>query len=862
MSLASLTSAAAVNAAMDEYDELGRDAFLSKYGFSAGRDYFVARDGRLYDSKAIAGVAFGKQHADRGPLKPADFSGGAATVKAKLESLGFEVVGGQTGESFSSAEALAILTMRLGEPHRAPTRYLAAWRLADGRELALQLDQRSARVWVGASPPTIHGLQPERYEAGKTRHSHLAANAPSLAPPNAAWLCVADTPAALIELVDWYAGARGTCESFASIAAKILERLATARNAPFRETADLWATMEALKSHLSSLSSVQTRPHILIKWSLGKGVWAKVPWMALLNQQVTTSTQRGLYVVFLVAEDLSRIYLTLNQGMTELIDAHGQAGAVAEMQTRAVAYRERAPELLEAGFTLANDLDLRTAGWRSKNYEFGTVAYVELPADNLPTDETLNVHLDALLSAYDRLAEPQVDALRRPCWFVGASWSDEDQTPRFISDGIWENGYETGSTLDQVLKIQPGDRIAIKASFTRKHDLPFPNPTGETASAIRIKAVGTVLENAGDGRHLKVDWDETYQVRDWYFYTQRETVWEVKPGTELADRLIAFAFNGELQDYDWFLMHEFWHERFRAKPPQIHQEYTIEDALKGLFLDRAAFERMLDIWRSKRNLVLQGAPGVGKSFIARRLGYALMEELAEERLSAIQFHQSYGYEDFIQGYRPTAGGGFELRDGVFFRFCEAARLTPDKPHVFIIDEINRGNLSKIFGELMLLIEHDKRSVEWGARLAYSRETDPVFFVPKNVYILGMMNTADRSLSMVDYALRRRFAFVSLEPAFNSEAFTTHLASAGVPADIIRRVIGGMTALNAAIAADKANLGPGFQIGHSFFTPPEGFAFSPTWLERIVETEIRPLLEEYWFDEPSKSAEWCERLLSA
>jgi hypothetical protein len=239
-----------------------------------------------------------------------------------------------------------------------------------------------------------------------------------------------------------------------------------------------------------------------------------------------------------------------------------------------------------------------------------------------------------------------------------------------------------------------------------------------------------------------------------------------------------------------------------------------------------------------------------------------MEELAEERLGAIQFHQSYGYEDFIQGYRPTASGGFELRDGVFFRFCEGARLAPEKPHVFIIDEINRGNLSKIFGELMLLIEHDKRSAAWGARLAYSRETDPNFFVPDNVYILGMMNTADRSLSMVDYALRRRFAFVSLEPAFNSEAFNTHLASAGVPPDTIRQIIGGMTALNAEIAADKANLGPGFQIGHSFFTPPEGFSFTPSWFERVVETEIRPLLEEYWFDEPAKAAEWRGRLLSA
>jgi MoxR-like ATPase len=284
--------------------------------------------------------------------------------------------------------------------------------------------------------------------------------------------------------------------------------------------------------------------------------------------------------------------------------------------------------------------------------------------------------------------------------------------------------------------------------------------------------------------------------------------------------------------------------------------------MKGLFLDRGEFERILEIWRAKRNLVLQGAPGVGKSFIARRLGYALMAEKAEDQLGAIQFHQSYGYEDFIQGYRPTASGGFELRDGVFFLFCERARLHPEKPHVFIIDEINRGNLSKIFGELMLLIEHDKRSAEWGARLAYSRETDPNFFVPENVFILGMMNTADRSLSMVDYALRRRFAFVSLEPAFRNERFEAHLSTAGVPSGVVRQIVSGMTALNSAIAADKVNLGPGFQIGHSFFTPPASFSFTDGWFGRVVETEIRPLLEEYWFDEPAKAAEWRERLYGA
>ncbi|MDP2225931.1 MAG: DUF3578 domain-containing protein [Moraxellaceae bacterium] len=649
---------------------------------------------------------------------------------------------------------------------------------------------------------------------------------------------------------------------------EFLERFGQVRRTPFKTDPVLWDLGRRVQAGLAALPCVKARPDIVVEWSVGKGVWATVPWVAFLNRKVTTTTQEGLYAVLLVASDLSKVYLTLNQGSAALVAKLGQTAAANTMRERAQKYRESASELEGAGFTLANDIDLKVDHSRPKNYETGTIAYVEYPAVAVPSDEALNRDLEALLTAYDRLAAASEV---RPVWLVGAMPKDEDAAERFIRDGVWENGWDDGPTLETVKEMKPGDRIAIKATYTRKHNLPFPNPEGATASVMRIKAAGTIVANAGDGIRVTVDWDPSFVSREWYFFTQRETIWRVQPGSAYADQLIAFVFDNAPQDYDWFLTQPYWQERFGESQPGKGADeseatvpmspYTIDEAMDGLFIERAEFERILSIWQDKKNLVLQGAPGVGKSFIARRLAYALMGQKDDARVEVVQFHQSYGYEDFIQGYRPTKDGGFELKDGIFYRFCKRARLDAERPYVFIIDEINRGNLSKVFGELMLLIEHDKRSSEWAARLAYADADAAPFFVPKNVSLLGMMNTADRSLSLVDYALRRRFAFVALRPGFSNPAFRDFLLACGVSQQTAQGVIEGMTELNAAIADDKINLGPGFQIGHSFFTPTEGRLVSPGWFSRIVETEIRPLLEEYWFDAPDRAEEWCGRLLS-
>ena len=708
-------------------------------------------------------------------------------------------------------------------------------------------------------------------------------------------------------------------------------------------------------------------------------------------------------------------------------------------------------------------------------------------------------------------------------WFVGASYGkgSEDQTERFLNDGVWQNGYED-KYLDVVRSMQPGDKIAIKSSYTRKRELPFDNK-GQTVSVMGIKAIGVITRNHGDGRFVDVEWQPRFEpVNEWYFYTNRSTIWRVSPDDWMTEGLVDFTFNNKPQDIDRFRNAPYWKERFgdtpvdkqRFKWTQFYEEfadkllaykddraslmaaihdlpnkiesisvlqdqpeegtkellsdicpftvfglfnrgitdanriaianeladflkvetpvpnsfegipvvnnqrswffgykyrrgehdidtlwnlfeaaiehannsetdtaealydayetatkcwgtgwnlsmglywirpwkyltldgqsqtyitkklgleigkngekgrcsskdyfgliddletrfqedaypvhsfpelslsawlfkdtdtsahpnatdlddeelsaeedevavqtapiepYTIDDIIAdGCFLERESIAKIITQLRHKKNLILQGPPGTGKTWLAKKLAYALMGQKDENSLRAVQFHPNLSYEDFVRGWRPSGEGKLTLVDGPFLEMINEAKKDASIKHLVVIEEINRGNPAQIFGEMLTLLEADKRTPSEALELSYRRAEGERIHIPANLYVIGTMNIADRSLALVDLALRRRFAFFDLKPTLG-EAWRNWVHSkAGIDYDFLQLIEQRIVSLNNEISKDR-NLGPQFKIGHSYVTPPLNTKIedAAAWFQGVVETEIGPLLEEYWFDD--------------
>ena len=424
-----------------------------------------------------------------------------------------------------------------------------------------------------------------------------------------------------------------------------------------------------------------------------------------------------------------------------------------------------------------------------------------------------------------------------------ASWFPTDYTPGFTVEDwvklLKDPEIFTTSNLEIMARILDFGGAATCKQLSNKygeHENFYNSGSSKLAERIHKKTNCPVMaENTENSRW----WPILYLGR----YNEDKNVsgvyiWKLRP--ELAEALKQVDLSAV----------KLYADMQTAEEPAM-ESYSQENFLSEVFMTSDKYNSLVRMLKAKKNIILQGAPGVGKTFAARRLAYSIMGVKDDSRIEFVQFHQNYSYEDFVMGYKPNENG-FELKNGIFYSFCQKAASTPNKDYFFIIDEINRGNMSKIFGELLMLIEKDYR----GTPLTLAYDGRP-FFVPKNLHIIGMMNTADRSLAMIDYALRRRFSFFDMEPGFDSDGFKSYQQD--LNSEKLNRLVAELKSLNNAIVEDKS-LGKGFCIGHSYLCGEK--ICTDEWLQGVVEYDILPMLAEYWFDELDKYEEWKKRLTDA
>lgn len=643
----------------------------------------------------------------------------------------------------------------------------------------------------------------------------------------------------------------------------ILEKYPHARSSTaFGGQHEIRSLFESLKSEIESIEFLRTHPDLIVKYSYGKGNWAETPWLAILNKTETTTTQQGVYVVFSFDKDGKWCRQMLGQGVTQIRELYGTESAQ-ELQHRADKIRSLFPEMKSSSYEPELLSDNQKNNSLGSLYEASTIYAKKYFLNQIPSDKEILEDIRVLMNCYDKYMQnrdglfgktEEADDLdeSRKIWAIslgegGRLWN-ECYEQGIISIGWDQLGdlskYESQKDISKALLNENASRtLPLNDSLCCYQFVHEMNPGDWVVAKIgRKKVLGGGIVISG------YTFDETRRE----FKNTRKVRWLTKEKAEFPSGGVATKTLTEISRYTD--LREFA-ESYMPESTEMNQvlspPYLYNDALKDLFINRVELETIINTAKRKKNIILQGPPGVGKTFISKRLAYLIMKEKDPSRIEFIQFHQSYSYEDFVQGWRPNSEGGFILKNGSFYSFCEKASLDPSRPYVFIIDEINRGNLSKVFGELLMLIEFDKRGSQNAIKLTYSESEAEKFSVPSNVYLIGLMNTADRSLALVDYALRRRFAFFNLSPQFKSEQFEESIISNGGSKKLTERIRQNIGELNGLIVNQKRDLGSGFQIGHSYFCPTESIVSEDNWYLSIIENEIKPLVVEYWFDDIEK-----------
>ena len=641
--------------------------------------------------------------------------------------------------------------------------------------------------------------------------------------------------------------------AISSVFKDIFENYQKDYEGPFDSSKTSYSLFKELDEHIKEM--VNSDDNLETHWSVGKGNWTQVPWFAVRDRRTKSSAQKGIGIVGLFKKDMSGLYLCIAQGTTQPLKDYGKKGGEEFLLEQAEKVRDIVKYLKDKQFKLDNEIDLKATGGVALTYKPSVCVHKYMSAGYDFNGQFIEDLLD-LVKAYKDVVAKNLDFtsennLKKNHWVI-ACGINSNQWDNFKDNNLIAIGWDS---LGDLSKFKSKKEIFEKLKDERSENDPDPRNDAlccyDFVNSMKVNDI--VFVKKGTSKLVaygKIIGDYKYDENLSEYRNIRSVEWinikenDIDPitGKTLTN------FNKYPDTVEKYL-------KLMANDNNKDLEFN---ELKDTFFSEEFFNNIIDTLKVKKNIILQGPPGTGKTFISKKIAERITGK--KENIFSIQFHQSYSYEEFVVGYKPNSEGNFALQKGSLIQVCERAKQNENENFVMFIDEINRANISKVFGELLSLIENDKRGPENAVKILYS-ENDINFYIPSNLYFICAMNTADRSLKMVDYALRRRFSFFEFKPEFDKPEFKNFLKDKNVNAKTIDRIVNNISKVNQQISDDNFELGDGYCIGHSYFCPKgnSSDSFGDQWYEQIIEYEIKPLINEYYFDKPDQAAELIDTL---
>lgn len=620
------------------------------------------------------------------------------------------------------------------------------------------------------------------------------------------------------------------------------------------------------KDMVAELSNIEELKKYKIKGSIGNGQFAAIPWVAIMNKDVTTTTSKGMYIVFLFSSDEKEVYLTLNQGAKYFRDKKLKDHDIVKISKSIY-------EIIDSPESEPIDINLKSETKLGRDYEKTTISGFKYYSDDMPDSSIIIGDIIKLLNDYKQLVKIFKEKGQNIDQFYQYILN-----PKVSKYQLFKNLFRNFVEQSQI-NITSNDR-----STEIKHE------GLEDIEVIKIKDYNSINMNGVDfhvhlfnsGQYGRKNGKGSGKI-PYICYKTSNSRW-VNIRTAFEDYKMTVAritlwdeINKKEQETEHvYKIKEM--DLFSDNPPneyfkQFYNDYMNYKNEGSLMIDSGIVKDITKKLIKSRNIILRGAPGTGKSYLAKAVASQIIgisdEQLdSSEQFEFVQFHPNYDYTDFVQGIRPiideNGNMGFKLKSGIFKTFCEKAIQAQnnifsdelvenhenDEKYVFVIDEINRGEISKIFGELFFSIDPSYRGITGAVKTQYSNmesESDK-FYIPENVYIIGTMNDIDRSVDTFDFAMRRRFRFIEIEANENIEMLEA-LGDKKEEATIK------MISLNDAISQVE-ELDSNYHIGAAYFLKLKDMSFEELWedyLEPLLSDYVRGLFSEEEIMESFKTA---------